>query len=215
MAKGDKIDVSDYQLYEVLTPSGGSLRLQTKEEADFYNDHKKKYLREYKITNGSDLLEVERVLMMETMCVRWSSWLAQGFDYDEGIISNEECRKNIKEYSAEIRATKQNLGIDRLTRTKDKGEDTALYVDKLLTRAKQFGYMRNKQAAKAIQLFKEAETLIGTYMRCDADEREKLRLDKDSIFKWFTDVAIPEFEEIDRAFRQDGPDAQKMWVKEL
>lgn len=536
MAKGDKVDIDSYQLYEVITPSGGSLRLQTQEEAEFYNDHKKKYLSEYKITNGSDLLEVERVLMMEVMVHRWSTWLAQGFDYEEGMISNEECRKNIKEYcvsedtelltphgwktfdqlvpgdmalsidretgmsiwrdlqkvnvfkpsgpvyhmktrdhdsittgnhrwyvqritrteenaewvwqdtegldkysyvptsaiygiehengkfsdayvelvawwytegsctrpnlhngeigqshtvnprevalirralwscfgepgdlrgvgrrdwnetrkgsmtmfnlskravevledaapgkvpsqefllsltasqtelfietsvladgshrdkyrvfsqrdkeridafqfacilggyqanithgadnmyhvnvsrrtrsraalhkteiqydglvwcpdlggetwlarrngtvyftgnSAEIRASKQALGIDRLTRTKDKGEDVANYVDKLLTRARQFGYMRNEQSAKAIQLFKEAETLIGTFMRCDEQEREHLRLDKDSIFKWFTEVAIPEFNEIDRKFRQEGPEAQKMWIKEM
>lgn len=214
MAKGDKIDI-DYELFEVITPSKGSLRLQTREEADFYNDHKKKYLNEYKITNGSDLLEVERILMMEVMVHRWSTWLAQGFDYEEGIISNEECRKNIKEYSTEIRASKVNMGIDRLTRTKDKGEDTANYIDNLMTRARQFGYMRNMQSQKAIQLFKEAETLIGTYTRSDAEEREKLGLNKDSIFKWFVEVAIPEFNEIDRKFRQDGPDAQKYWVKQI
>lgn len=213
MARGrGQVDMDDIELYEVKTPSGNPLRLQTEDEARFYNDNKKKYLDEYKITNASDIQEVERILVMEIMVHRWSTWLTQGFDYDEGLVSAEELRRNIKDYSGELRQCKESLGIDRVTRNKDKGEDVATYIDKLRQRAKEFGVMRNAQAAKAIQLFKEAETLIGTFERTDRDEQEHLRLNKDEIFKWFCDVAIPEFNEIDKSFRENN---QKYWVRDV
>lgn len=207
-----QVDLDDIELYEVETPSGNPLRLQTEDEARFYNDNKTKYLSEHKITNPSDIQDVERILVMELMVHRWSTWLTQGFDYDEGLVSAEELRRNVKDYSGEIRQCKESLGIDRVTRSKDKGEDVAAYIDKLRQRAKEFGIMRNTQAAKAIQLFKEAETLIGTYARTDKDEQEHLRLNKDEIFKWFVEVAIPEFNQIDDDFKASN---QKYWVREI
>jgi hypothetical protein len=214
VARG-KVNLDEIELWEVVTPSNGSLRLMTEEERDFYNDHKNKYLTEYKIQNGSDLLEVERLLLHEVLVHRWSTWITQGFDYDEGPISTEECRRNIKDYSAEIRAIKQALGMDRVTRNKDRNENVSSYIDMLNQRAKLFGYTRNQQSAKSIELFKQAETLIGTFMRTDEIEREQLGMSLEKIFQWFVDEAIPQMNEIDRKFRQDGPDAQRMWVRSL
>jgi hypothetical protein len=206
------VNPDEVDLYEVKTPSGSSLRVMTDEEAKFYNDNKKKYLEQYKLSTVSDVQEIERILLMETMCHRWQTWLTQGFDYDEGLISAEEMRRNIKDYSAEIRQCKQSLGIDRVTRQKDKGEDVASYIDNLRVRAREFGIMRNQQAAMAIQLFKEAETLIGLYYRTDNPEREYLHLNREEIFKWFVEVAIPKMNKIDEEFRQTS---QKMWIRQI
>lgn len=206
------VDTDAIDLYEVKTPSGRTLRLLTEEEAEFYNDHRDKYIKEYRLENASDLQTVEVILTMEVMISRWSMWLTQGFDYDEGVCNAEELRRNIQQYSLEVRNNKISLGIDRVARQKDKGEDIASYLENLRQRAGAFGIKRSSEAARAIELFKEAENRFGLILRTDKDEQEYLKIDALSVYKWFMDEAVPEMNKIDGEFIKTG---QRFWIKEI
>ena len=113
--------------------------------------------------------------------------------------------------SVEIRLLKASLGIDKSTRDKDKGESLSDYTDKLLERAKVFGYHRNDQYALAVTKFYELRSMVNTYDRCDADERTILDLSMESIFDWIRESLIKEWDEMSLAFRK----TQSVWIREM
>lgn len=197
--------------YTVSTPSGSDLHLQTQEESDWYQDRRDRYTKDNAFTNVSDLQDLDRLLMLEVFSYRWGLWLAQGFDYIYSRVDETDLTKKLREYSAEIRLLKQSLGIDKSTRDKEKGESLAEYTEKLLQRAKVFGYHRNEQYEKAVTKFFELRSMVMTYDRCDEEERRILDLSLESIFEWIRDVAIRDWDEMNEAFRKN----QAMWVREM
>jgi hypothetical protein len=198
-------------LYTTITPAGSELHLQTQEEADWYESRRDRYLHDNMFPNISDLQDLDRLLMLEVLSYRWGLWMAQGFDYlytrvDEGALKN-----NIKEYSVELRLLKQSLGIDKSSRDKIKGESLSDYTEKLLERAKEFGYHRNEQYARAVTKFYELRSMVMTYDRCDEEERAILDLSMESILDWIRTHAIKEWDEMSAAFRKN----QSMWVRDM
>lgn len=198
-------------LYPVTTASGSELQLQTKQEAEWYNDRRSRYLEDHRFTNVSDLQDLDRLLMLEVLVYRWGLWMAQGFDYlyarvDEGALKN-----SIREYSVELRQLKTLLGIDKASRDRDKGESLADYTANLLERAKQFGYHRNEQYEIVVTKFYELRSMILTHDRCDEEERRILDLSQDSIIQWIRDKVIAQFDEHSEAFRKD----QTIWIRSM
>lgn len=198
-------------LYTVIAPSGSQLHLQTKEEADWYESRRDRYQSDNHFPNVSDLQDLDRLLMLEVLTYRWSLWMAQGFDYLYSRVDEGALKSNIKEYSVEIRLLKQSLGIDKATRDKDKGESLADYTEKLLQRAKEFGYHRNQQYELAVTLLYELRSMVMTYDRCDAEERELLDLSVETIVDWIRERAIARWDELSTAFRAN----QAIWVKSM
>lgn len=199
------------QLFTVDTPSGSQLHLQTREEADWYESRRDRYQADNVFPNVSDLQDLDRLLMLEVLSYRWGLWMAQGFDYMYARVDEGALKNNIKEYSVEIRLLKQSLGIDKSTRDKDKGESLADYTEKLLARAKQFGYHRNQQYELAVTLFYELRSMVLTYDRCEAEERELLDLSHESIVEWVREKAIVRWDQLSESFRQ----SQAIWIKEM
>ena len=198
-------------LYPIETPSGSALSLQTPEEADWYSGRRDRYLTDNVFTNVSDLMDLDRLLMLEVLGYRWGLWMAQGFDYQFARIDENQMKTNIRDYSVEIRMLKQSLGIDKATRDKSKGESLSDYTEKLLERAKAFGYHRNMQYETAVTLFWQLRSFVMTYERTDDEERTLLDISHTSVFEWIRDTAIPQWDEIDASFRKQ----QAIWIKEM
>lgn len=198
-------------LFVVNTPSGSELRLQTAEEADWYEDRRDRYLNDNQFPNVSDLQDLDRVLLFEIMIYRWSLWLTQGFDYMHARVDEGQLKSNIKEYSTELRLLKLALGIDKATRDKEKGESLADYTAHLLQRAKEFGYHRNEQYEIVVTKFYELSAMVKTYDRCDDEERALLDLSHESIMEWIRTQVIAPFDEHAAAFRKN----QAIWVRTM
>lgn len=210
----DQVDVENpygLQLYTVATPTGSDLHLQTQGEAEWYEKQRNQYLKDNRFVNVSDLEDLTRLLTFEIMVYRWTTWLTQGFDYLTGLINQTELKNSIKEFSTEIRLIKASLGIDRVTRERDKGETVGDYVATLLKRAKEFGIHRDTQYSKAVTFIWQLVSDVQTYDRCDDQERNELDLTPDSIVGYIRDTIIPEWDTIEKSFRQN----QKIWIADL
>lgn len=198
-------------LYTVQTPTGSDFNLQTQEEADWYESRRDRYLTDNHFTNVSDLQDLDRLLVLEVMLYRWALWMGQGFDYLYSRVDENQLKNNLKDYSTEVRLIKASLGIDKLTRDKDKGESLSDYVDKLLERAKVFGYHRNAQYELTVTKFYQLRSMVMTYDRCDTEERELLDLSLESIVEWIKADVIEPFDQLQADFRKE----QSMWVREM
>lgn len=198
-------------LWKVTSPTGSDFHLQTKGEANWYERQRDQYMEHNRFTNVSDLEDLSRLLTLEIMVYRWTTWLTQGFDYLAGRINENELKTNIKDYSTEIRQVKSSLGIDRAQRERDKGENVGDYIATLLDRAREFGVHRNEQYAKAVTLIWDLVNQVQTYDRTDEQEHRELDLTPETIVAWVRDVVIPEWIELEASFRQ----TQKIWINEL
>lgn len=198
-------------LYTVESPTGSPLHLQTEGEATWYEKQRDQYLQHNRFVNISDLEDLSRLLTLEIMSYRWTTWLTQGFDYLAGRVNENELKNAIKEYSTEIRLVKASLGIDRVTREKDKGETVGDYIAELLKRAKEFGVHRNNQYEKAVTLIWELVSMVQTYDRCDEQERRELDLSHEAIMDWIRTRLVNDWDTLNNEFRQQ----QKVWIGNL
>jgi|GEM_PF-6088144 len=195
---------------EATTPSGATIIVMNQPEADYYDQVHKRYLQDNKFKNVSDILELDRILIMELMCYRWGIWILAEEDYFGRKINPTEVQKSIETYSREIRGIKKDLGIDKSTRDKDKGDSVAEYVQMLGIRAKEFGITRNKQSAKAIEILMEARALITLYENSSDSERKEFKANFEDIIDWLKSK-FSEFEEIDAALKKN----QATWIRDI
>jgi hypothetical protein len=199
------------QLWTVISPTGSPFHLQTEQEAEWYERQRDQYLTHNRFTNVSDLEDLARLLTLEIMVYRWTTWLTQGFDYLAGRVNETELKNAIKEYSVEIRLVKASLGIDRVTREKDKGETVGDYIANLLERAAEFAVHRNEQYALSVTFIWELVSMIETYDRCDEQERRELDLSPQSIMEWVRTRVMPKWADLNESFRA----VQTVWINEL
>lgn len=198
-------------MIEVQAPSGHTHRVLNALEEDYYNQTAQKYLGDYKFENVSDLQELDKILVGETLCHRWATWLSTESDYDGNRIDLTEIRKSRAEQQKEILDIKKNLGMDKVTRDKDKGQQTATYLEDLRHRAEEFGIMRNKQAVAAITMWQELVSIVQFHKNLRDDERKEEHVTEKEIINWI-ESKIPEFEEIDREFQLGS---QRYWVQQM
>jgi hypothetical protein len=199
------------EMWPVTTPSGGQVNLMTEDEAVWYTDRRDQYVAQNKFTNQSDLNDLDRVIFMECIINRLSTWITQGFDYFMTRIDEKLVHQQISEYSKELRQVKKALGIDKVTRDQSKAESVGDYINTVLQRAKEFGYHRNEQYEKSVTLIYQLKTLVLTYDRCDKTEREDLGLSPDSILDWVRTTLVAEWEDLDKSFRAN----QTTWIRSV
>lgn len=219
-------ELSDEQLQELLGAeeeekadtsvvvqgaSGAEFTVWNDDEAAWFNDNLAKYLTEYQFGNVSDLQDLDRLLGLELLSYRYSSWMLRGVDYDGSIFDEKATRDHKGKIDQEIRLVKGSMGMDRKGRVSDEQQSTADFVRSLLQRAREFGFHRDEQIAKAMDLMSELKKLIGLYERTDEEEKHQLGVDAPQIVEWVRDVAIPEYDAIDAAFRKN----QKLWIRDL
>jgi hypothetical protein len=202
-------DIEQYKGISVKTPSGAEVSLLTEDEARFYNQIAEQYQEHNKFNNISDLLELDRVLNLEVLCFRQSTWALLESDYD-GKPVMKDLQKNIKELSREIRDIKSGLGIDKKTRDMGKGDTIAEKWENLKRRALEFGYMRNEQLIRSHTNWKELEAMVTAYKNSTDPERTQFNLHLDDILAWL-EIKFEEFDEIDEALKK----SQAIWVQEF
>lgn len=194
----------------VMMPSGSAFYCHEK-EVQYFNDRGQRYLKDNHFTNISDLQDLDRLIITELLVWRWEMWVSQNRDYWGDPIDEVAYARQIKEHSAEIRQLKKALGIDKETRDRQRGEDSVdAYLAALRQRAREFGYMRNMQAAKSIELFQQLSALVDLYKNCDEQERREQKCTLEDILSWLDTIAIPEFRIIDEKFRHEQ---QRTWVQ--
>lgn len=202
------------EMRPVVLPSGALFKVHSSEE-DYFTDRVTRYMDDNHFTNVSDLQDLDRVLIGEVLIWRWGQWVMQGRNYWGDPIDDTAMQKSIKEMSNELRQVKGSLALDKVSRDRQRGEDSvSAYLANLRTRAMQFGIKRNKEQDKALELFHQLKSLVTLYDNCTDDERIERKVTMDHIFYWMREVAFPEFERIDEHFRREGPEAQKAWIQD-
>lgn len=202
-------------LVRVTTVAGHQIEVMGQDEAKYYRAAKGKYMTENKFTAVTDLADLDRLLFMELMVFRWTGWLSSGKDYDGLLAPSQEdqIRKNLKEMAPLISAVKNDLGLTKSQRDKEAFESVGQYLTDLKARAKEHGVRREKQLTSAICLIKELFSLVGTFDRSNALERQKIGLETEAdILDWIRHHMKPEFDAIDDYFRQNQ---QKFWVRKI
>lgn len=201
-------------IHKVKQINGHFLEVQNATEKSYYQDQQKKYLKENKFTNVSDLADLDRLLVLELMVFRWNGNLSSGRDINGYLIASEveQIRKNIKETAVTISQIKNDLGLSGNQRQKEQTESIANYINTLKQRAKQHGIRREKQLTKALCLIEELSSIVGTYDRTNQLERKKVGIESEAdIVGWVRETLIPQYREIDTYFREHQ---QKFWVGE-
>ena len=209
------VSIRSNQTYPVTTISGQTLELQHQSEQKFYSDAQKKYRTENKFDVASDLRALDRLIFLETLMHRWTSWLASGQDYDGYITPQheEQVRKNIKETGPLISTIQNDLGLTKSQREKDQFESVGAYIVKLQQAAKAHGIRREKQLTRSLDLINQLFSMVGSYRRSTDSEKKKLGIENaDQILEWIDVHMRAEYDEVDEYFREHE---QKAWVGTL
>lgn len=197
----------------VVGASGAEFEVIDDSERKYWNEARAKYVEQYHFDNISDLQDIDKVLVGEVLSFRWGSWLIREADYDGRSIEEvaDKIKKQKNELDRETRLLKERMGLNRAHRQDSEQQSTADYIENLLRRAREFGVHRDEQIAKAIGLLHELFTVVGLWERGDEEERAHLKVTPEDILKWVSEVAKPEYEAIDNAFRKN----QVLWIREV
>jgi len=191
-------------LFDVTTPSGQSIEVLCEAERDFYRGQQASYMAQNKFTNTSDLLDLDRLIFLELLIYRATSWIGRGQDYDGmtlTVTAEVAQRRSLKETSALISVIKNDLGLTKSQRDRDAYESVGAYITQLKQRARSFGVHREKQVATGITLCKQLFAIIGAYDRSDEVEKRKIGFENaGEILDWVREIMIPEFDAVDAAF---------------
>jgi len=199
--------------FHVTTPSGQVIEVLTDSERTFYEGQAGRYQTENKFSNTSDLLDLDRLVFLELLVFRASSWLGRGTYYDGAVLTDRaegDCRKAMKENSELISRVKTDLGLTKAARDKADYESVGAYVTLLKQRAKEFGVHREKQLVKGITLCQQLFAILGAFDRSDEVERRKIGYESaDDILEWVRTVMQPEFQAVDDHFAKN---TQRYWT---
>lgn len=207
--RGFEVEVEE--VIPVQLPSGATFYVLTESEREYIADRVRRYLTDNHFSNISDFQDIDKMVTFELFIHRWSMWMSKGVNYFNDAIDENKLAQQINAYSTELRQLKKNLGIDKVNRDRQRGDDSvAAYLDNLRTRAKEFGVTREGQSAKSIELFQQLKSLITFYDNADEIERRENGVTQEEIVDWVRTVAIPEFDKIDAEFRKNK---QRYWIR--
>lgn len=194
----------------VVGPAGGKFTVLTHAEEVSFKELCTRYTADNHFTNVSDLQDLERIIHMEVIHLRYSNWLSTESDYYGEGINVKDATSLLKEFSGELRQLKKAIGIDRTSRQKDQGESVSDYLDDLRERAAEFGVHRENQLTSALTLFNELAGLVNLHDNCLPDERKKLKCTEGDIMRWVRETALPAYKQVDQHFIEHN---QRFWVQ--
>lgn len=195
----------------VVGPAGGSFVVMTDNEERLFKDLSARYTSDNIFQNVSDLQDLERIIHMEVLHLRYSTWMSTETDYYGDAINAKLLASMIKDFSVELRQLKKAVGIDKPSRQKDSGETLSDYIEQLKKRAGAYGVRRQNQLTAALTLFNELSAKITLHDNCTEEERRDLSVRPEDILSWIRDTAVPEYEEIDAWFIEHQ---QKNWIQD-
>lgn len=193
--------------------SGKDVTVQTDQEADWFIQTRDSYTTQLKFTEVTDLVDLDRLLILELMVFRFTQHLAQGTDYDGDMLNEKQMLADLKLYSDQINKVKDSMGLNKKSRDDAANEGNfSAWLSDLKSRAKIFGVHREKQLTKALTLMQELSTVVGAYDRSDEEERRKLGFASPAeIVDWVRETMLPEFHALDAYFREHE---QRYWVRD-
>ena len=191
--------------------AGTAYHLLNMEEGRWFELSLERYTEQYHFENIADLQDLDRLLGLELLSYRYANWLLRESDYDGNPFDDKAVREHKDKVDKEIRGIKQHMGVGRKTRVESESQSVSDYLQDLLGRATEFGFHRDEQNAKILNLFMELKKLIGLHQRTDEEEQKELGVSLEDIYVWIVDVAIPEFDRLDDHFRVN----QRMWIKDI
>ncbi len=191
--------------------AGTAYHLLNMEEGRWFELSLDRYTEQYHFENIADLQDLDRLLGLELLSYRYANWLLRESDYDGNPFDDKAVREHKDKVDKEIRGIKQHMGVGRKTRVESESQSVSDYLQDLLGRATEFGFHRDEQNAKILNLFMELKKLIGLHQRTDEEEQKELGVSLEDIYVWIVDVAIPEFDRLDDHFRVN----QRMWIKDI
>lgn len=206
---GDDFWSTQRETIEVATPSGATINVLTEEEATFYKKIAERYQEDNKFKNISDLLELDRVLALEVMCFRLTTWQLQESTYD-GTPLPVGISKEVNTLSTDILKIKSGLGIDKKTRDAGRGDSIAELFENLRIRAKEFGIHRNEQLYTAWRNWNGLEALITAHRNSTDTERTEFGYHFNDILAW-CDERFEELHKIDLDFQEE----QRIWIRDI
>lgn len=197
----------------VAQVSGKIMQVQTNAEAEWYEETRDAYLGELKFTEKTDLIDLDRLLILELMIFRWTQHLSAGIDYVGDMVNEKQLTADIKAYSDQLNKIKDSMGLTKRARDDSLNADNfAQKYSDLKARAKMFGIHRETQVTKGITLAMELSTVIGAFDRADDEERRKLGFENEhEIMEWIRNTWLPEFHAVDEHFRQNS---QRYWIRD-
>lgn len=194
----------------VKLPSGAVFQVLTSSEVAYVEDRVKQYTAEFRWQNVSDIQDVDRIIILELLVYRYGLFISKQKDYFGDAVDENALRRIVGDFSGELRLIKKSLGMDKQAREKESGADSLpAYLDQLRIRAKAFGINRDNMTAKAIELGQQVIALWTLWHNCDEQERMEQRCTAEDIMNWIGDTYKPEFESVDKHFRETN---QKMWI---
>lgn len=205
-------EANDEGMCPVTLPSGAIFHVHDK-EFTYFTERAKRYLKDNSFPNVSDLQDMDRLLVAELLCHRWGVWLSTQRDYWGDPIDENAIARALNNLSAEIRQLKKNMGIDRDTREKQRGEDSVEnYLAQLRVRAKHFGVMREQQLDRALELFNDLKAKMQLMRNTDHKEQIEQKVTPEQVLTWIWEEVIPRYDEIDAHFRENE---QRYWIRKL
>lgn len=197
----------------VTGPGGGRFTVMTETERQQFEDLVATYTAHNQLVNISDQQDLERVIYLELLSLRYANWLSTETDYTGELIDARQVSTMMKDFSGELRQLKKSIGIDKPSRQREQSESLSDYIENLKMRAKEFGIMREEQLTAALTLFNDLRAAITLHDNChNEEERKEQNATIDDILRWLREEAFPEYDEIDKYFIDNS---QRYWVKDL
>ena len=193
--------------------SGKAVTVQTDLEAEWFNETRDSYTSQLKFTETTDLIDLDRLLVLELMVFRFTQQLTAGHDYDGDMLNEKQMLADLKLFSDQINKVKETMGLNKKARddSANEGNFSAWLAD-LKSRAKIFGVHREKQLTKALALMNELSTVVGAFDRSDEEERRKLGFETEKeIVDWVRETMLPEYHALDAYFREHE---QRYWIRD-
>lgn len=211
MADEPTTEVSVETGIPVDLPSGAIFYVLTDNEQVYLEDKIERYLDDNHFHNVADLLDIDKLVTFELLHYRWMRWVSMEKDYWGEDIAVKEIALLADKYSQEIRQLKKALGVDKTTRDTKVGDDSVhAKWQKLLSRAKEFGYKRNEEAVQAITSMHRIAAIITYHRNTDQEERAEFKVSVEDVIE-VIDEEVAKFKEIDEEFRFR---VQKYWISE-
>ncbi len=194
--------------------SGKAVTVQTSLEAEWFNETRDSYTSQLKFTEKTDLVDLDRLLILELMVFRFTQQLSAGHDYDGDMLNEKQMLQDLKLYSDQINKVKETMGLSKKSRDDAANEGNfSSWLADLKSRAKVFGVHREKQLTKALALMNELSTVVGAFDRSDEEERRKLGFETEKdIVDWVRETMLPEYHALDQYFRENE---QRYWVRDM
>lgn len=194
----------------VVGPAGGRFTVMTKGEETLFNHLADTYTAHNSFVNISDQQDLERIIYLEVLSLRFANWLSTESDYNGELIDPKIVTTQMKDFSGELRQLKKSVGIDKPSRQREHSESVSDFIEQLKVRAKEFGVAREEMLTCSLTLFNELIARVTLMENTDEKEQLEQKCGPEDFFGWLRDVAIPEFQEIDKHFIDN---AQRMWIR--